>query len=180
MDRIIDPEKQIAGRRNWVEGWNETMIKIWMKQINLLHVKDAEALYRSLEALDIVTDADGRFLSLELSHSFLEYGLWQDLGTGREFSIGNPGDLRFLDDNYRKEHKLDKPRKVGPKWGGGMTSGDPRGRRRWFSTKYYSSVMKLRDFMAESIGEEFVGMFANLDADDYRRKTNYYKSKGLS
>ena len=39
--------------------------------------------------------------------------------------------------------------------------------------------MALRDFMAESLGQEFVGMFANLDADDMRRNTDYYRRKGL-
>ena len=52
--------------------------------------------------------------------------------------------------------------------------------RRWFSTKYYASVMKLRDFMALSLGREFVGLFANLDADKIRKHSNYYRSKGIS
>ena len=35
-----------------------------------------------------------------------------------------------------------------------------RERRRWFSIKWYSSVMNMRDFMARSIGKSFVGICA--------------------
>lgn len=72
---------------------------------------------------------------------------------GREVPIGNPGDIGH--------------EKV-------------RERRRWFSAKYYSSVMNLRDFMAESLGDEFVGIFANLDADEQRNNTEYYRRKGIA
>lgn len=97
--------------------------------------------------------ADGRFYDITLSQTFVEYGIWQDLGTGREVPIGNPGDIG--------REKV-------------------RQRRPWFSPKYYASVMNLRDFYAESLGREFVGMFANLDSDDLRRSSEYYRRKGLS
>ena len=32
----------------------------------------------------------------------------------------------------------------------------------------------------ESLGYEFIGMFANLDSDDVRRNSEYYRKKGLS
>ena len=102
------------------------------------------------------------------------------MGTGREIKIGNPGDVKCLDPKYREEHNLNEPRKRGPKWGGGKTSGNPRESRRWFSTKYYRSVMRLKEFMADSIGEEFIGAFAKLEAEEYRSQTEYYKRKGLS
>ena len=154
------------------------MIDIWAERISKLEVIDTGSLWRS--PLELPVKADGRFYDITLSQNFLEYGLWQDLGTGREFSIGNPGDVKSQGMEYREEHNLNEPRKKGPKWGGGFTSGNPRTRRRWFSTKYYSSVMNLRDFMAESLGREFIGMFANLDAGDFRHQTDYYKSKGYT
>ena len=83
----------------------------------------------------------------------MEYGIWQDLGTGREVPIGNGGDIG--------REKV-------------------RQRRPWFSPKYYASVMNLRDFYAESLGYEFVGLFANLDSDDLRRQSGYYKKHGLA
>lgn len=145
MDR--DP---IDERKKFVEAWNKTMLDIWQERIFKLKVMDSGSLWRS--PLELPIRADGRFYDITLSQTFLEYGLWQDLGVGREVPIGNGGDIG-----------RDKKRV----------------RRRWFSTKYYASVMALRDFMAESLGQEFIGMFANLDADDMRRNTDYYRRKGL-
>ena len=148
---MADNNAAVDARQKFVEAWNKTMIDIWQERIHKLKVINTGALWRSPLTLPIT--ADGRFLDVTLSENFLEYGLWQDLGTGREVPIGNPGDIGH-----------DKVRE----------------RRRWFSTAYYRSVMNLRDFMAESLGEEFLGMFTNLDADDYRRNSNYYRRKGLS
>lgn len=142
----------IEARRKFVEAWNKTMIDIWRERIVALGVKDTGALWRSPLALAV--RADGRFYDITLSQNFLEYGLWQDLGVGREVPHGNPGDIG-----------RDKVRE----------------RRRWFSIKYYSSVMKLRDFMAESLGDEFKAMFCEaLDSDNARYNTNFYKRKGYT
>lgn len=142
----------IAEREKYVEGWNQTMIKIWCERIELLGVMDTRALLASPTALDV--DHDERFYDFSLSQKFLEYGLWQDLGVGREVPIGNPGDIG-----------RDKKRE----------------RRRWFSTRYYSSFMRLRDFIAQSLGDEFKSIFCNeLDADRARHNSNYYRRKGLS
>lgn len=142
----------IAVREKFVEGWNNTMIDIWRERIQLLGVVNTGALLASPVKLPV--QADGRFYDITLSQSFLEYGLWQDLGTGRETPIGNPGDIGRA--------------KV-------------RERRRWFSTKYYSSIMKLRDFMALSLGDEFKAMFCEaLDADRLRHSSGYYRRKGIS
>lgn len=142
----------IAEREKFVEGWNNTMVDIWIERIRLLDVVDTGALLSS--PLQLPVRADGRFYYIALSQTFLEYGLWQDLGTGREVPIGNPGDIGH-----------DKVRE----------------RRRWFSIKYYSSIMKLRDFMGRSLGDEFKSMFCDtLDADRARHNSNYYRRKGLA
>lgn len=141
----------IAEREKFVEGWNNTMVDIWRERIRLLDVVDTGALLGS--PLQLPVRSDGRFYDITLSQTFLEYGLWQDLGTGREVPIGNPGDIG-----------RDKKRE----------------RRRWFSTKYYASIMKLRDFMGQSLGAEFKSMFCDtLDADRARHNSNYYRRKGL-
>lgn len=141
----------ITEREKFVEGWNNTMVDIWRERIRLLNVVDTGALLGS--PLQLPVRADGRFYDITLSQNFLEYGLWQDLGVGREVPIGNPGDIGH-----------DKVRE----------------RRRWFSVKYYSSIMKLRDFMGQSLGEEFKSMFCDtLDADRARHNSNYYRRKGL-
>lgn len=128
------------------------MIDIWKERIKLLGVVDTGALLHSPVKLPV--RADGRFLDLTLSQTFLEYGLWQDLGVGREVPHGNTGDIG-----------RDKKRE----------------RRRWFSVKYYASVMKLRDFMALSIGNEFKSMFcAALDTDNLRYSSGFYRRKGYT
>ena len=148
MESVTDP---IEARKKFVEAWNKTMIDIWQEKIYKYHIIDTGNLYASPKTLSI--KADGRFYDITLSQAFLEYGIWQDLGTGREVPIGNGGDIG--------REKV-------------------RQRRPWFSPKYYASVMNLRDFYAESLGYEFVGLFANLDSDDLRRQSDYYKKHGLS
>lgn len=150
MERLA--QEQIDARKKFVEAWNKTMIDIWSERIYKLHIMDTNRLYRSPKALEIQVGPDGRFYDITLSQNFLEYGHWQDLGVGREVPHGNPGDIG-------REKK--------------------RSRRRWFSVAYYSSVMNLRDFMAESLGNEFKGMFCDyLDSDRLKRNTDFYKRKG--
>ncbi len=130
-------EQALNERQKFVNAFNATMIQIWQEQITLLDVIDTGALLRSPISLPV--QADGRFLEITLSQSFLEYGIWQDYGTGKEVYRGNPGDI-YPDQEDRKKIRVSK---------------------RWFSIKYYSSVMNLKDFMADSIGKEFVGVVTN-------------------
>jgi hypothetical protein len=78
-----------------------------------------------------------------LSQTFLEYGLWQDYGTGRETPRGNSGDIG-----------RDKVRQRG----------------RWFSRKYYASVMNIRDFFADNLGKEYQGILSDIFDDKSLRK----------
>ena len=108
------------------------MIKIWKEQITLLGVIDTGRLL--LSPVSIGMSANGKFSEVLLSQAFLEYGLYQDYGTGGEVPRGNSGDLG-------REKK--------------------RQRRRWFSRKYYASVMNIKEFMAESLGKEFLGVVSS-------------------
>ena len=129
-----------AEREKYVLAFNDTMLKIWREQITLLDVIDTGRLLRSPKS--VAVRADGRFIEATLSQGFLEYGLWQDFGTGKEIPRGNSGDIG------REKKRVAK---------------------RWFSRKYYASVMNIRDFMADSIGQEFVGLVARAIDDKYRR-----------
>ena len=73
---------------------------------------------------------------------FTEYGLWQDFGTGKEIPRGNHGEIGRVKKRVAKK---------------------------WFSRKYYSSVLNLRDFLADNIGQSFVGLVAKALDDNYRR-----------
>ena len=127
-------------REKFVTAFNETMLKIWKEQMTLPDVIDTGALLASPKALPL--RADGRFLELGLSQTFLEYGLWQNFGTGKEIPRGNNGDIG------RERKRKEKP---------------------WFSRKYYASVMNLRDFLADNMAKEFVGVVAQSLDDKYLR-----------
>lgn len=136
-------EQELAAfkeREKFVSAFNETMLKIWKEQMTLLDVIDTGALLASPKSLPI--RADGQFIELGLSQSFLEYGLWQNFGTGKETPRGNKGDIG------RKKVRQKKP---------------------WFSRKYYASVMNLRDFLADNMAKEFVGVVAQSLDDKYLR-----------
>ncbi|MDY4514332.1 MAG: hypothetical protein SPD96_05055 [Paludibacteraceae bacterium] len=128
-------------RQKYILAFNATMLEIWKERISLLEVIDTGLLLRSPLALPV--KADGRFFEVTLSQAFLEYGLWQDYGVGRETPRGNSGDIGR--------------RKV-------------RQRRPWFSKKYYASVLNLRDFLGENIGQEFQGVIA----DTFARTNKIY------
>ena len=123
-------------REKYVMAFNDTMLKIWQEQITLLGVIDTHSLLRSPTALPVRTD--GRFFEVGLSQAFLEYGLWQDYGTGRETPRGNSGDLG--------REKV-------------------RGRSRWFSRKYYASVMNIKEFFADNLGKEYQGILSDIFDD---------------
>lgn len=141
-----DERKAIEERRRYVEAFNGTMLRIWEEQIDLLGVYRTGALLRSLTALE--TRADGRFAEVSLSQQFLAYGVYVDAGVGREVYRGNPGDIG-----------RDKKRKA----------------KRWFSRKYYASVMNLKDFFARSLGREFLGIIS--DSLDDRALSNRLQNK---
>ena len=130
-------------REKYVMAFNDTMLKIWQEQITLLGVIDTHSLLRSPTALPVRTD--GRFFEVGLSQAFLEYGLWQDYGTGRETPRGNTGDIG--------REKV-------------------RGRRRWFSRKYYASVMNIKEFFADNLGKEYQGILSDIFDDKGLRKQN--------
>ena len=137
MDQITE-QKSLEERQKYVSAFNDTMIRIWKEQITLLGVIDTGRLLQSPIAIRM--NADGKFSEVHLSQAFLEYGLWQDYGTGKEVPRGNSGDLGRA-----------KVRKA----------------RHWFSRKYYMSVMNIKEFMADSLGKEFMGILS--DALDSRK-----------
>ena len=125
-------DKALEAREKYVIAFNKTMIDIWKERITLLDVRDTDALLHS--PITLATRHDGRFFEVSLTQQFLEYGLWQDYGVGRETPRGNSGDL-------------------------GRTK--RRQRRPWFSKKYFASVMNLKEFYAENLGHEFQGIIAD-------------------
>ena len=111
---------------------------------NLLKFVFCYRLFRYVKGQVVRYDRYQSLVNFEigLSQAFLEYGLWQDFGTGKEIPRGNSGDIG------REKRRVAK---------------------KWFSRKYYSSVLNLRDFLADNIGQSFVGVVAKALDDNYRR-----------
>ncbi len=134
-------DKALQERQKYVRAFNDTMIKIWREQIALLGVVDTGALYRSTVAVSMT--ADGKFTSISLAQKFNLYGIYADYGVGSNTPRGNPGDLGR--DNKRK-------------------------RRRWFSRKYFASVMNIREFFADNLGKDLADTVSNALTRDISRR----------
>jgi len=134
-------DKAQQEREKYVRAFNSTMIKIWREQILLLGVVDTGALYRSILAVSMT--ADGKYTSITLQQSFNLYGLFVDYGTGSNTPRGNPGDIGRA--NARK-------------------------RKRWFSRKYFASVMNIREFFADNLGKDMADTISNALTRDLSRR----------
>lgn len=150
-------------QHKWLDEWSKKMIQIWQDKLSYWDIRRTGTLMGSFK--DSVTHNG---LSANIMMRFLQYGIYQAYGTGFGYAQGNSGNLLFLDPAYRREHRLDIPRKVGPKWGGYMTSGEPRQRRDWFNPKLFGSMMRLRETMARMIGEEAAAVICDA-LDDARQ-----------
>ena len=134
-------DKAFQERQKYVQAFNSTMIKIWREQIALLGVVDTGALYRSTVAVSMT--ADGKFTSVSLAQKFNLYGIYADYGVGSNTPRGNPGDL-----GRDNKHK----------------------RRRWFSRKYFASVMNIREFFADNLGKDLADTVSNALSPDVARR----------
>lgn len=85
MTPLNGNDPQLQEREKFVLAFNDTMLKIWREQMTLLGVIDTGRLLHSPKSLPV--RADGRFIELGLSQTFLEYGLWQNYGTGFERAV---------------------------------------------------------------------------------------------
>ena len=133
------------------------MLKIWQEQITLLGIIDTGALLASPKAFHV--RADGRFSEVGLSQAFLEYGLWQDYGTGREtpHKLSAEGELAHTSAEAQPGLRSRNPRGNS----GNLGRTKKRKRRRWFSRKYYTSVMRIKEFYEDNIGKTFTGILSN-------------------
>lgn len=166
----------IAERERYLKEWKDNMITYWQERIDLLHVIDSGNLRSQIEAALLLQGANA-----VITHSFPAYGKYMDDGVGREFSndgyvdsLGrvyqssrgkdtwDSGQLPFLlpgGENYREEHGLNKPKKVGPAWGGRVAGGKPRAMKSWYFKKYYASRMVLNELEQNYFGSQYQGMF---------------------
>lgn len=119
-------------RLKYMEAWTKMMVTIWREKIERLHVWNTWNLHRTLE--NDVLSVKNMMNYAQITHSFMEYGIFQDMGVGNGFQRGNGGDLGFT--------PLREPRE-------------------WYSRAYFASVMVLQEQMAYMYGEEFCSLIAD-------------------
>ena len=174
-------------RNRYLEAWTDNMVTYWKERIDKLRVLNTGNLRSRIEGELLLQGAKDT-----ITHTFPAYGKFMDDGTGREFtntgytdSLGrtysssrggegtwNGGQLPFLlpgGEQYREEHGLDKPKKVGPAWGGRKAGGHPRMPKPWFWRKYYASRMVLNDLEQDYFGQQYQGMLTTALDEAFRQ-----------
>lgn len=126
----------VEARRKFAMAFNFTMVRIWQERIIKLGVMDRGTLYRSLLGLKTFVSSDATHI--QLTQQFHTYGIFQNFGVGKEVPRGNPRDIG------RPKKRIARP---------------------WFDKKYYSSVMNLRDFLSESMSQQYIGIVSNALSD---------------
>ncbi len=145
------PAATAEDRQKYRDAWAKMMVTIWREKIERLHVIDTYQLHQ--EITENVTSSGSELSTIQ--HKFLEYGIYQDCGTGNGYKKGNGGDLEFLDPRFRDKEYAHKQKS------GKVTLGEPRRPREWFSRAYFASVMVLKEQMAYMYGEEFCGLLVD-------------------
>lgn len=144
----------------YIREWAKMLVTMWQERIEMLGVVHTGQLHQSIA--EAVKELDGGH---NITMKFKRYGIYQALGVGNGYTRGNGGDLKILDSAYREEHGLDRRRRVGPKPGGYLTSGEPRKGRDWISRKLFLSVMNLREDLARIVGQEAAMVVADALTD---------------
>lgn len=157
------PASTAEDRLKYQKEWEKMMVTIWREKIMRLHVVDTTSLHNDITGNTLASGTD----LATIQHKFLQYGIYQDCGTGRGYSKGNGGKLSFLDPKLRNKEYARKQKS------GKVTLGEPRKPREWFSRAYFASVMVLKEQMAYMYGEEFCGMLVDkIEEANHKRSTS--------
>lgn len=135
-----------------LKAWADIVISKLKNNIDELDVRDLGNLDNSIIHTLLVnagTDID------KIEFSFKMYGIYVDMGVGKEFSRGNSGDTGY-----------DK----------GFTN-PKRKPKEWFSRKYYGQVMKLREILMDKYSKAITySMMNTLQADFDQRYADQLQS----
>lgn len=159
-------------------------VRFWQERIDKLRVNDTGALRSSI--VDYyhpgpITTIEHSFLQYGI---YVSNGVAREFGgpyvdsMGREYNYANnkghlfssnrggegtfnDGQLPFLlpgGEAYRAKYRLDKPKKVGPAWGGRVAGGKPHNARDWFFRKYAAMRHVLNEMEFAAYGQAYQGM----------------------
>lgn len=148
------PKATAADRIKYQDAWAKMMVEIWREKIERLHVIDT---YRLHQDMNENLTSSGNELTI-IQHKFMEYGIYQDVGTGNGYRKGNGGYLEFLDPANDNGQKHRKPHE-------------------WFSRAYFASVMVLKEEMAYMYGEEFTGLLVDKIEEANRKRSTTMRSR---
>jgi|GEM_PF-698714 len=119
-----------------IEAWADIVLEKWHAKITELKVFDKGNLNNSL-LHDFLVNAGDDIDKIEFS--FKLYGIFVDMGVGKELSKGNSGDMGHTPTRKPKE---------------------------WYSKKYYGQVMRLREILMEQYSRAITfSMINTLSAD---------------
>lgn len=140
-------------RRKYMQEWTDMMVTIWREKIKMFDIVDTGALLQSVEGYSM---SESSMETFTITHKFMEYGIFQELGVGNGYKHDNGGYLWFRDTlSYGDTSRKKKQRS------GKVTDGCHRDERPWFSKKYYASVMVMKEEMAQMYGQAFAGIMSN-------------------
>lgn len=129
------------GRNEYLRAWTDMMIKIWMEKLQQTVYSEGSSSGMLINSFIGTTGGLSEDIT-KIVHRFSVYGVYVERGTGKEFAIGNLGDIGPVT-------KRGKPRKI-------------RQPQPWFSKKFYSSYMNLNRAMAQMYAGEFCQMVVSV------------------
>lgn len=136
MDNVNPKLLTEEQKKKWLSNWEQTMITIWRDRMRKYKVWNTGALYESVSGKK--PSFGGKDASqVKIIHNFLTYGIFVDMGTGKEF--GGPR-YKETDNTHIKGQLINTPK---------------RKPKPWLSKAYYRSIMVARDFMIEAYGDKF-------------------------
>lgn len=138
-------------RNKYVREWTNMMITIWREKIEMLRIIDTGKLLQDINSSISINGNE----AFTITHKFMEYGVFQEVGVGNGYKHDNGGNLEFMDPGTpqrKSKHKQASGKYTGP---------GRRKERKWFSKKYYASAMVMKEEMAQMFGQAFAGIMSN-------------------
>lgn len=123
-------------------AWANIVLEIWMEGLMKHKVMNTGALWNSL-IQHVVAQADGS--TARIDFFFLYYGIYVDIGTGKEFSRGNSGDIGASKPTGYKPKRIPKP---------------------WYSKAFYGQTKRLAEIIAQKVADRSAASVVGFMAAD--------------
>ncbi len=138
-----------TNRKDGLQQWANIVVKMWEEKIVALQVWDEGALYHSF-VNHVKNNAGGSVDKIDFL--FSQYGIYADMGVGKETSRGNSGDVGEV--NKRREPKP------------------------WYSKVFFREVMKLYEKTGRELGATAAFGIAQTFSDAFDQRFNDASIRG--